>query len=100
MKSSANQRPSLLRADSREREKRDKIRGRGGPPHFFVYPKFYFFGDLKPHAKFQNKYMIHKLVRVECVRQRNEVAIILGIIFSFSLSLRTFCSEQTWSLIG
>ena len=45
----------------------------------------------------------HKLlVRAECVRQRNEVAIILGIIFSssLSLSLSAICSEQTWSLIG
>ena len=24
-----------------------------GPP-IFVYPNSYFFGDLKPHAKFQN----------------------------------------------
>ena len=38
------------------------------------------------------------LVRVECVRQRNEVAIILGIIFSSLFS--AICSEQTWSLIG
>ena len=25
-----------------------------GVPHFFSYPKSYFFGDLKPHAKYQN----------------------------------------------
>jgi hypothetical protein len=34
------------------------------------------------------------LVRAECMRQRKEVAIILGIIFSLSLSfLLAFCSE-------
>ena len=27
--------------------------GKGGPP-IFVYPKSYFFCDLKPHAKFRN----------------------------------------------
>ena len=40
-----------------------------------------------------------RLVRAECVRQRNEVAIILGII-SPLLSLSAIYSEQTWSLIG
>ena len=39
------------------------------------------------------------LVRAECVRQRNEVAIKLGII-SLSSIFRAFCSEETWSLIG
>ena len=41
------------------------------------------------------------LVRAECVRQRNEVAIKLGIISPPPLlSLRAFCYEQTWSVIG
>ena len=40
-------------------------------------------------------------VRPQCVRQRNEVAIILGIISPLSSSsLWAFCSELTWSLIG
>ena len=39
------------------------------------------------------------LVRAECVRQRNKVAIILGIISVLSLC-SAICSEQTWSLIG
>ena len=42
----------------------------------------------------------HLLVRAECVRQHNEVAIILGIISLSSSSLFfffwAFCSEQTW----
>ena len=29
--------------------------GTEGVPHIFVYPKSYFFGDLKPHAKFPKK---------------------------------------------
>ena len=42
--------------------------------------------------------LVRVLVRAECMRQRNEVAIILGIISPLSFS--TTCSEQTWSLIG
>ena len=44
--------------------------------------------------------LIINLVREECVLQRNEVAILLGIIslsfcISFSLSFWAFCSEQS-----
>ena len=46
-------------------------------------------------------FIIPQLVWAECVRQRNEVAIKLGIISPPPLSLfSAICSEQTWSLIG
>ena len=37
----------------RKNKKIDPPGGSGGPPTF-VYPKSYFYCDLKPHGKFQN----------------------------------------------